>query len=93
MVAARLEPREAAAVSAHVLCTPYNRAPVYSVTSSKMFSEQLNRACRWKRLRIFLILVFYVLVAACVFGSVLLGSPLIFASAIAHRRWQREFTV
>ena len=28
-----LVPREAAAVSAHVLCTPYNHAPVYSVTS------------------------------------------------------------
>ena len=26
-------PRETAAVSAHVLCTPYNHAPVYSVTS------------------------------------------------------------
>ena len=81
MVVARLVPREAAAVSAHVLCTPYNRAPVYCVTSSKMFSEQLNKACRWKRLR-----MFYVFVAACVFGSVLLGSPLIFAS-------KQEFTV
>ena len=30
-----LVPREAAAVSAHVLCTPYNLAPVYSVTSCK----------------------------------------------------------
>ena len=27
-----LVPRETAAVSAHVLCTPYNHAPVYSVT-------------------------------------------------------------
>ena len=28
-----LVPRATAAVSAHVLCTPYNHAPVYSVTS------------------------------------------------------------
>ena len=27
-----LVPRETAAISAHVLCTPYNHAPVYSVT-------------------------------------------------------------
>ena len=30
-----LVPREIAAASAHVLCTPYNHAPVYSVTSCK----------------------------------------------------------
>ena len=28
-----LVPRETVAVSAHVLCTPYNHAPVYKVTS------------------------------------------------------------
>ena len=30
-----LVPRETAAVSAHVLCTPRNQAPVYSVICSK----------------------------------------------------------
>ena len=32
---AGLVPGETAAVSAHVLCTPYNHAPVYSVTLFK----------------------------------------------------------
>ena len=32
LVVAWLGPREAAAVSSHVLCTPYNHAPVYSIT-------------------------------------------------------------
>ena len=32
MVVTLLVPHETAAVSAHVLCTPYNHAPVYSVT-------------------------------------------------------------
>ena len=32
-------PREAAAVSAHVLCTPYNHAAVYGVTSFKATYE------------------------------------------------------
>ena len=35
LVVTWLVPREAAAVSAHVLCTLYNHAPIYSVTSSK----------------------------------------------------------
>ena len=34
-VAAWLVPRETAAVSGHVLCTPYNEAPVYGVVSFK----------------------------------------------------------
>ena len=33
LVVTGLVPHEAAAVSAHVLCTPYDQAPVYSVTS------------------------------------------------------------
>ena len=33
LVVTWLVPRETAAVSAHVLCTPYNHAPVYSVIS------------------------------------------------------------
>ena len=33
LVVAWLVPRETAAVSAHVLCTPYTHAPIYSVTS------------------------------------------------------------
>ena len=32
LVVMQLTPRETAATSAHVLCTPYNVAPVYSVT-------------------------------------------------------------
>ena len=35
LVVAWLVPRETAAVLAHVLCTPYSHAPVYSVTSFK----------------------------------------------------------
>ena len=35
LVVAWLVPREAAAVSAHVLCTTYNHTPVNSVTSCK----------------------------------------------------------
>ena len=30
-----LVPRETAAILAHILCIPYNHAPVYSVTSCK----------------------------------------------------------
>ena len=33
LVVVWLPPREAAALLAHVLCTPRNQAPVYSVTS------------------------------------------------------------
>ena len=33
LVITLLVPHETAAVSAHVLCTPYNHAPVYSITS------------------------------------------------------------
>ena len=33
LVITLLMPRETAAVQAHVLCTPYNHAPVYSITS------------------------------------------------------------
>ena len=33
LVGTRLVPRQTAAVSAHVLCTSYNHAPAYSVTS------------------------------------------------------------
>ena len=33
LVVTWLVPRETAAVSPHVLCTPYNHSPVYSVTS------------------------------------------------------------
>ena len=33
LVVTRLVPRKTAAVSAHVLCAPYNHAPAYSVTS------------------------------------------------------------
>ena len=36
LVLAWLVPSETAAVSAQVLCTPFNRAPVYSVTSFKV---------------------------------------------------------
>ena len=35
LTAVWLVPRETAAVSAQVLCTPFNGAPVYSVTSFK----------------------------------------------------------
>ena len=33
LVVTWLVPRQTAAVSAHVLCTPYNHAPIYIVTS------------------------------------------------------------
>ena len=33
LVVVWLVPCEAAAVFAHILCTPYNHAPVYSLTS------------------------------------------------------------
>ena len=42
LVVTRLASREAAAVSVHVLCTPYNQTPVYGVTLCK---ATLQDAC------------------------------------------------
>ena len=39
LVVTWLVPRQTAAVSAQVLCTPYNHSPVYSVTSFKAFAK------------------------------------------------------
>ena len=43
LVVAWLVSRETAAISAQVLCTPFNHAPVYSVTSFK--ATQVSGAC------------------------------------------------
>ena len=40
-----LVPSETAAVSVHVLCMPYNHAPVYSVTSVKLKATEVGYMC------------------------------------------------